>query len=296
MAKKVWIFILCILLIFSSVRVMASSKQEDRISIFNNIDIEEPVAGSVVSVFGNINTRDSVGGDVVAIFGNIYVNAAVKGNVVAVFGNVSLGPQADVRGDVVAIGSKNIQKASGSKIAGDSIGISIGSINLPFFHFRFSLPFMNRRGFLSSIGLLIIALCSLLVISVAKERIMRISYCVEDNIVRKIIIGTVLFLCFPIITILMAITIIGLPIAVIFLMIAFLVGFSALCSYIGRKVLDLFDSTTNIYEEYLVGVLVLAILMSVIRYSWLIGCAVVILSLGLAFDAGFGSKIIHKEN
>jgi hypothetical protein len=55
--------------------------------------------------------------DVVAVFGDIELNGTAEGNVVAVFGDVVVGPRAQVRGDVAAIGGR-VVGAEGASIWG----------------------------------------------------------------------------------------------------------------------------------------------------------------------------------
>ncbi len=79
------------------------------VSVFGSSTSEGEVSDVVVSVFGNTRSTGSVGNGAVAVFGNTYVNGKVGDGVVAVFGNVELGPDAEVDGDIVAVGGKTIQ-------------------------------------------------------------------------------------------------------------------------------------------------------------------------------------------
>jgi hypothetical protein len=294
MKNIIRIVVLCFLFISTGMQVFAATMQEDKVSILGNIDVDKPIRGSVVAIFGSVNARYAVDGDIVAVLGSVNVESDVRGDVVAVLGKVTLGSQANVAGDVVAIGPGGIQRLPGSEIGGDSVGINFGNLDLPRFKINFP-PFMYRGfgffNFFSNVGFFIFLVFSLLIITIAGERVKNISESVEDNIIRKLIIGTVLFFCFPIIAILLAITIIGLPIAIVFFGIALLLGFAAFCAYIGRKVLELLNSTANIYGEFAVGAIVFAITMTTVHPSWWIGAALAIISLGLAFDTVFGKKV-----
>ncbi|HSK09976.1 MAG TPA: polymer-forming cytoskeletal protein, partial [Vicinamibacterales bacterium] len=59
-----------------------------------------------VRVGGDVRVEEDeeVDGPVVAIFGSVHVNGRVRDAVVAVGGGVSLGPRAEVRGDVTSVG------------------------------------------------------------------------------------------------------------------------------------------------------------------------------------------------
>ncbi|MDK2799509.1 MAG: hypothetical protein PWQ70_1128 [Clostridiales bacterium] len=293
MKKIVMTLFLCIFLVFIGSQAFAAIIQEDKVSILGDVDIDRPIKGSVVAILGSIHARYSINGDVVAVLGNVNVESEVTGDVVAVLGNVILGPRAYVYGDVVAIGPGGIQKSPGSQVSGDSVGINFGSFNLP--RFRINVPPLFTRDsqmfdFLGNIGFIIISLFSLLIIAVAGQQVQNISESVEEHMIRKLVIGTIIFLGFPIIAILLAITIIGVPVAIIFFGIAFLLGFSAFCVYIGRKILELLNSNANIYGEFIIGAIILAILMATLHFSLWVGILISIISLGLVFDTGFGSR------
>ena len=60
---------------------------------------------------------EAIGDDVVAILGSARVNGRVDGAVVAVAGSVYLGPKANVRGDVTAVGG-SVERADGTVVSG----------------------------------------------------------------------------------------------------------------------------------------------------------------------------------
>ena len=73
-------------------------------AIFGSATSEGEVADSVISVFGDSRVTGHVRESVVAVFGNINLNAKVDGDVVAVLGNVSLGPEAQIDGNLTVLG------------------------------------------------------------------------------------------------------------------------------------------------------------------------------------------------
>ncbi|MGE4283453.1 MAG: hypothetical protein AB7G87_06985 [Clostridia bacterium] len=274
-----------ILFLFMTSNVLAAVGLEDKVSIFGSVNMEKPVNGSVVAVFGSVNAGYDVSGDIVTILGSANIQSKVSGDVVAIFGSVTLGPQADVNGDVVSIGPGGIKRDSGSKIQGDSVGINIGSLDLS----RFKIHFPSL-GLLGNVGFIIISLLALFAIIVSGERVKNMAECVEDNIIRKVLVGVIILFCFPIISIFSALTIIGLPIAVIFFGIAFVLGFAAMLIYTGRKILELFNGSSNIYGEFITGAAIFAVIMSTVHFSGWISIALVTVSLGICFDTRFGKK------
>jgi len=75
------------------------------------------VSHDVVSVMGDDTIDGSVEHDVTANMGSVIVNGTVGHNVKAVMGNVTLGPNAVVRGDVICVGG-TVHRAPGAIVRG----------------------------------------------------------------------------------------------------------------------------------------------------------------------------------
>lgn len=94
------------------------------VAILGNASSAGTVGDAVVAVVGNVRVTGPVGDSVVAVLGNVYVDSKVS-EVVAVLGNVQLGQNAEVRGDVVAVGG-TVTRDAGAIIHG-----SIPTVNFP---------------------------------------------------------------------------------------------------------------------------------------------------------------------
>ena len=79
------------------------------VAVFGSATSDGEVGDAIVSILGDTRATGPVGDAAVAVFGSTYVNNKVGDAVVAVLGNVELGPEADVGGDVVAVGGKVIR-------------------------------------------------------------------------------------------------------------------------------------------------------------------------------------------
>lgn len=76
---------------------------EHAASIFGNTTINGSVGENAAAVFGRVYANGPVGGNAVAVFGGLNVDEEVGGKAVAVFGNVNLGPNANVKEEVVSV-------------------------------------------------------------------------------------------------------------------------------------------------------------------------------------------------
>jgi len=91
---------------------------EDQIVLSGSVSVPRgKEAGEIVVFHGSATVAGVALGDVVVLDGPIVVNGQVSGSVIAVTGDVTLGPGAQVRGDVIAGGTVDATK--GSQVSGD---------------------------------------------------------------------------------------------------------------------------------------------------------------------------------
>ncbi len=98
---------------------------DEVVSVFGSSTADGDVSDAVVSILGNTRAMGSVGDTAVAVLGNTYVNGHVHGEVVAVGGDVELGPNAVVDGEIVAVGGM-VHKDPAAVTNGEVHNVSIG--------------------------------------------------------------------------------------------------------------------------------------------------------------------------
>src|SRR5688500_18639593 len=97
-----------------------SARDEPRDQIVLSGDLMVPrgeEVGEVVVLHGTATVAGVVRGDVIVVDGSISVTGQVSGSVVSVNGPVTLGPNAQVLGDVIARGRIRVQ--AGASVGGD---------------------------------------------------------------------------------------------------------------------------------------------------------------------------------
>jgi len=161
----------------------------------------------LVRVFADaeVPAGERVEGDVVAVFGSVLVRGTVTGNVVAVFGWVRLAPESSVEGDVVSVGG-GLDQARGATVGGESVSLGFlpGAFGMP------ALPVLLISVF---IGWLLSIFAGWLVTVLIPERMLRVATTASRRGVASFFLGLVstplmLFGCM-----LLLITVIGIPIA-----------------------------------------------------------------------------------
>lgn len=187
-------------------------------------------SGEVVNMFQNVDVpRDRVvNGEVVAIFGNVRVRGAVEGDVVAVMGSVELDDSARVGGDVVAVGGL-VRAAPSAEVQGESVSIPI------FGHPRWA-PWLPLAAGLISLALFLVL--GAIVAALFPERVARVAMTASRRTFLSLVLGAATFPLLPILVVLLVITVIGIPVAILVLFlypIAALVGYIASCALIGAR-------------------------------------------------------------
>ena len=211
--------------------------------------------GDRVRIFGDVvvEADEEVTGEVVAVLGSVRIDGEVGGQAVSVLGTVDLGPKAVVHGDVVSVG-RRVRRAEGAQVRG---GVTEVAFADPDVHIDF--PWMGMHGWRpwwiggfgalprllgSGFRALLLVLLTWLALVVARAQVERSAERVSDNPIKatlvglaaEIVIGPVLILT----AIVLAITIIGIPLllllpfAILVLLLLALVGFSGTAYAVGQ--------------------------------------------------------------
>jgi len=226
------------------------------------------VGGSVT-----VGKDEVIDGDVVAVGGSATVDGMVRGDVVAIGGSVNLGPTADVENDVVAVGGA-VHRDPAARIGGrvQEVGINLGR----FRDGQFSLFNLWRdsmfgsafrlAGTLARLGIL--CLLAALVVLFGREYMERAAVRAAAEPLKAGAIGLLAQLLFvPVLVItivLLAVTIIGIPLLVLVpfamlgLVVIALVGFTGVSYRLGLLLGGRFGwNTENPYLTTIIGVVLL---------------------------------------
>jgi hypothetical protein len=278
-------------------------------------------SGDRVRIFGDVSVGadESVSGQVVAVMGSVRIDGEVNDQVVAVLGSVTLGPKAYVRGDVVAVGGR-VRKAEGARIGGAVTEVSAldPNINLnfvPLFDWG-GVPFFGGSGPVQLIGstlrfFLLVMLASIAMV-IARPSIEASARRVAERPIQTAIIGILAeILLVPAIVItvvILAVSIIGIPLlllvpfALLLIVAMALVGFSGTAYAVGqatRRRLSMAEAPP--FVDIFLGVMVVLMPVLVARLIGLVGwpgtpLVVLLLMLGVAVEffawsSGFGAVI-----
>jgi len=221
-------------------------------------------------------------GDAVAVGGNITVRGTVTGDVVAVGGSVILGSKAVVNGDVVSVGGA-IEKMEGARIRGDIVEVGVPGVSSVVR----ALSKGKGRGWywvfriVSFVGLLALAL---LLVAIIPKPFASISDKVTASTLKVILWGLLgLGLTVPL-TILLIISLVGIPLIpleIVLLACAFLIGYIAVAQLVGtRMAAALKKPDLNILWMTSMGLITLWVVGFVPVLGWIVKGAVALLGFG----------------
>jgi len=256
--------------------------------------------GDITDIFGQVEVDldDRIEGSITS-GKDVIVRGLVTGKVVS-YRKVTVTATGEVRGDVMA---REIVRERGGRILGQStevpfpeaIGIGMPQVRSVFPSFS-GIIF---TGFLIFVTVIAIALFP--------NHLRRIGARIEEGVVKTFFIGFLVWFAILPAFVLLVITIIGIPIAVLVfpfaLMAAILLGYVAAVIYIGRRLSPIFgwqDKST--YVIGIIGVVAIAILRLLANFTMSIGADGLGTLLGLiygltafvALTTGLGAVVSSK--
>lgn len=299
-----------VLAIVVPVTAFASDLTEDRV-IFGGVYVLESgqtLDGDLV-VFGGSATleQDSlVTGDVFIMGGNLDGNGTINGELVLLGGNANLSESTLIRGNVSVFGgnvNRNGATIEGEFTTGDSISIpfvfdenfDFGEINFPQPSFQARVSFLVFQAF-------VMAALALLVVAVAPAGTARVADAVARFPLQSGAFGLLTGLAFVPGILLMAITILLIPlipVAVLLLVAAGFFGWIAIGYELGRRMLATSQNTASPVLAAGLGTLVLSLVSGGISFipCWggLFGLVVGLIGLGGVIITRFGTKVYAPE-
>jgi hypothetical protein len=173
-----------------------------------------------------------VDGDVVAVFGSVTVEGAVTGDVVAVFGSVRLKDGARVDGDAVSIGG-SLDQGQDVTVKGETVQMGLTPITL-------GLPARSMIVFAVGAGWLVSMFTGWIFALMFPSGMLRVATVIERRPAASFFLGALSVPGFMVALILLCITVIGIPLAVLLPMVYMLVGYAgqlAATALLGARVL-----------------------------------------------------------
>lgn len=307
--KKLLITISITLLLALSLpaHVHASQGMADQVTIGGIVRIEagELIDGSLIVLGGKavIAYGATVTGDVVILGGQVEIEGKVGGDLVLIGSQASVLPNAQLGGNVETISSR-FDRATGAQVKGQINEIGISSLQIPdldldhpanqspleMTKLNFS-PVMQATG--SAFQSFLQAIFAMLVALILPRRLKGAATQVSGSILRTTSFGLLAAIISPLLIAFVAITIIGIPLAVlgaIALGLAGILGYIAIGAAIGIRIAAAFKSQWHIAVCAGVGTMLLALVIALLSKLGAGGIIVIILIHLL----GLGSVVLTR--
>jgi uncharacterized RDD family membrane protein YckC len=263
----------------------------DAVAVMGSLTVDGEVAHDSVAVFGSNILNGSTGHDDVAVLGDVAVNGHVGHDVVAVLGDVTLGPNARVEHDVVSV-CGTVHRDPGAVVLGNVIqpapighhpfGIPFGSWWSHSLSSGRLLSFSPAMTWLWMLHLVFLGLYALLALAFPNA-VTRCGDVLKDRPGITVLTGLLSLVALPVLFILLLITIIGIPVALLALPLAiaclFFFGKAGVYGLIGRSIFG--KNITPIVAVVLGGSVVL--LLGLVP---LLGLMIAVLIAALGFSCG----------
>lgn len=243
---------------------------------------------SIIKIGSDVHVeKDMRVEDAVAIGGSVYVEGIVDGDAVAVGGTIHLGEEAVIHGDAVTVGGM-IDKAEGAMIYGTTVDIGSFNFDSIFEGKHIFDRFSGIPKFLMIIPLIgLFALALLLAVLIPTALSTVVANIKNEPIIMFLwgVLGVILIV--PL-AVMLAISIIGIaliPLQILAIFLASLIGYIAVAIIIGKKLLRALNmDNPSVILSVILGILIL----------WLIGLIPIFGSIVkvIAWIMGFGAVII----
>lgn len=270
---------------------------KDKVAIFNDMEVPGGVTvnGDAVAIFGDVIVNGDLTGDAVAIFGNVLVSGTVGRDAVAIFGEISVKNNGLISRDAVGI-LGGVDKSPDAAIRGEIV-----DINSPF-KFKTNDSLIPRISFGDMIGLFLVYAFSCVALLIAPDRVRLMSEKSKLRLGRHFGIGFVIMLLFipasVVLSILLAITLVGI-IFIPFIFVAFFLvvfaGMVALEVAIGNRITGHLEGRNSMYIHLMVGVVLMYVLKIIPVFGWLAYIILVTYALGVAADTRLGAPSVRKQ-
>ena len=214
-----------------------------------------------------VEEDEEIDGDIVALGGSVEIRGTVTGNAVAIGGDVEIFDTGIVEGDAVAVGGHVIRQGD-ALVKGEKVSIAFFSgprFRFPSLHAPFPFFLTGFRApawafFARILKILLFIFVGIVTLSVLPRHVGKVKEKVKRDFLKSGLVGLAAEILIIPIFILLIITIIGIPVALLveplFIIAALILGYTGVCLFIGEKL----QEHTSLKPDTKIMILVIGIL------------------------------------
>jgi hypothetical protein len=214
-----------------------------------------------------VEEDEEVDGDVVALGGSVEIRGTVTGNAVAIGGDVDVLSTGIVEGDAVSVGG-HVTKHGSAVVRGEKVSIAFLSgprFRFPSLHAPFPFLITGFHApawafFARILKILLFIFVGIVTLSILPRHVGKVKEKVRRDFLKSGLVGLAAQILVIPIFILLIITIIGIPVAVLveplLIIAALILGYTGVCLFIGEKL----QEHTSLKPDTKIMILVIGIL------------------------------------
>lgn len=257
------------------------------------------LAGSIVTAGGTVNLLGPVGKGATIGAGTVTINNEINGDVTAGVGQMTLQPQAQINGNLNYTSDQKAQILEGATVTGETnqrvpekpardeaqrqAFLGIGAAALFF-------KFMN---------MLSILVLGLLLVFLAPNYLKRVANTIIEKPWQSLGVGTVSMILAPILFILLLMTIIGIPLAFIFIILFGIIVYFAklfIIYLVGEKIGRTLNPRLHMAWLFIIGLIIYEVVVLIPIIGWIIEIAAVLFGVGsLLMQKKYLYSTLRKE-
>ena len=306
--KRSLVFLLFSLLIlaFVSAGCSSTSNEGDKFIMGGTYRLaENETINGDLSIFGgavSLEEGSTINGNVILIGGSVNAAGVINGGIDGLGGSINLGDSAIVYGDITTVGA-TVNKSNSAIVQGNVTSQSEGGLELPDLPKMVQpaavRPFGDVMGALSRS--LVIALLAVLVVLFLPRQTKNVSISIEENTASGGAIGLLTWILAPFVIILLVITLILIPIAMIAAVVfglGVLFGWIAIGSILGDRLAVLMKTQWAPAVTAGFGTFVLSLVSAMFEaipcVGWVIPFLIMLVATGGIVMSAFGTRAIRK--
>lgn len=278
-------------------RQAEAGSRSDRESVGGDVVVEPgEAARDVTAVRGSVTLRPGAEGrEVVAVLGSVTLEAGSSARqAVAIGGDVHVGPGASVERDAVAIGGRVLVDPAGD-VGGQKVTVGIPglgelfkTVSLRGHEDQPRSGFWALAGFMAKLGVSL--LLGFLLLTLFPRRVEAVAASLVANPGKSVLAGLLGLLAQPLLSLLLVVTLVGIPllaVQVLGVLVAYLLGVTAVAVLIGRALPVVLHRETGILQ-LAIGLFLLLLAFAVPFLGWAIWASVVMATFGAVLRTRFG--------
>lgn len=214
-----------------------------------------------------VEEDEEVDGDVVALGGSVEIRGTVTGNAVSIGGDVDVFSTGIVEGDAVSVGG-HVTKHGSAVVRGEKVSIAflsgprfrLPSLHTPFPFFITGFHAPAWAFFARILKILLFIFVGIVIVSILPRHVDKVREKVKRDFLKSGLVGLAAQILVIPIFILLIITIIGIPVALLveplLIIAALILGYTGVCLFIGEKL----QEHTSLKPDTKIMILVIGIL------------------------------------